>query len=52
MWTGLIIMTIKQTLNRQSADHGLLYDLATVVYLNMYILIIIGLNSHKRTKFT
>ena len=38
MWTGLIIMTIKQTLNRQSADHGLLYDLATVVYLNMYIL--------------
>ena len=45
-------MTIEQTVNRQSADHGFLYDLAAVIYLNMNILIIIWLNSHKRSKFT
>ena len=49
MWTGGILITIKQSAYRLSFHNSTLYDLFTVFYLYMNILIIIRFNLHQRS---
>ena len=51
MWTGGIMITIKQSAYRLTFHNSTLYDFLTVFHLYMHILIIVRLDFHKRSKF-
>ena len=52
MRTFLAVMGVEKPFYRLSSQNCALDDLPAVLYLHMYILVIIGLNTHQRAKFT